>query len=64
MTDIIIFHLAELINGGYLADGVMFSNGKCVMMWCGDVNSIVIHETMEDLIKIHCHDDIDVIYPI
>ncbi len=57
MTDIVIFHLVAS-SGGYLADGVMFPNGKCVRMWLGDVNSIVIHEKLEGLRKIHCHDGI------
>jgi hypothetical protein len=41
-------------EGDIVVDGVIFPNSKCVMIWRGDVNSIVIHENIDDIIKIHC----------
>ncbi len=41
-------------EGDIVVDGVIFPNGKCVMIWRGDVNSIVIHENIDDVIKVHC----------
>ncbi len=41
-------------EGEIVVDGVIFPNSKCVMIWRGDVNSIVIHENIDDIIKIHC----------
>ncbi len=41
-------------NDEIVVDGVIFPNGKIAMIWRGDVNSIVIHENIEDVIKIHC----------
>ncbi len=42
-------------EGDIVVDGVIFPNhGKCVMIWRGDVNSIVIHENIDDIIKVHC----------
>ncbi len=41
-------------DGDIVVDGVIFPNGKCVMIWRGDVNSIFIHENIDDIIKVHC----------
>ena len=41
-------------EGDIVVDGVIFPNSKCIMIWRGDVNSIVIHENIDDIIKIHC----------
>ncbi len=41
-------------NDEIVVDGVIFPNGKIVMIWRGVVQSIVIHENIENVIKIHC----------
>lgn len=41
---------------GIVAEGVRLSRGKAVLCWLSNgVSSIVIHESMENLIKIHGH---------
>ena len=40
-----------------LADGMEFQCGKCVMCWRGDVNSVVVHDNIENIKKIHCQTD-------
>ncbi len=41
-------------EGDIVVDGVIFPNCKCAMIWRGDVNTIVIHENIDDIIKVHC----------
>jgi hypothetical protein len=41
---------------GYVAEGVLFSNGKCAMSWLTKYTSIVIYDSIETLIAIHGHD--------
>lgn len=41
---------------GYVAEGVQFSNGKCVLCWLTDNSSIGVYDNMEVLKKIHGHD--------
>ncbi len=50
-----IFNLVR--NGNIITDGVIFSNGKCVMIWHGDIQSIVIHDSIDNLTKIHCQNN-------
>lgn len=40
-----------------ITEGIIFTDGKCVMKWLSDVSSIAIYETFDDLQKIHCHGD-------
>ena len=42
---------------GIVAEGVEFSNGKCVLSWLTDFKSIAIYESIQDIIAIHCHGD-------
>jgi hypothetical protein len=44
-------------NDEIIVDGVIFPNGKIVMIWRGFVQSIVIHENIEDIIRIHCQNE-------
>ena len=37
--------------------GVIFPDNKVVLQWRGDIKSIVIHENIENVIKIHCNGD-------
>lgn len=41
---------------GRVAQGVIFEDGKVVMQWMTGIKSIVIHESIENVKKIHCHD--------
>lgn len=40
---------------GSVAEGVQFSDGRCVMRWNGQLSSIAIYNNVEDLIAIHGH---------
>lgn len=39
---------------GIIAEGVVFENGKVVVCWLGPTSTIVVHENIESVIKIHC----------
>ena len=39
---------------GNVAHGVQFESGKVVLHWNGNINSIVIHDNIENVINIHC----------
>lgn len=41
---------------GVVAEGVQFSNGKCVLAWTTERPSIAIYESVEDVEQIHGHD--------
>lgn len=47
------------INGnsgnGIVAEGVIFSNGKCVMQWLHDISSVAFFNSVNDLMAIHGH---------
>lgn len=49
----------EDVNGntgcGVVAEGMIFTDGKCVMRWLGAVSSIATFDCLEDLIEIHGH---------
>jgi len=50
------FVLNRLIDDtGIVAEGVQFSNGKCVLTWLTTVTSVGVYDTIEDLVTIHCH---------
>jgi hypothetical protein len=38
-----------LSGTGKVAEGIEFSNGKCVVCWCSDVSTIVIHENIKSI---------------
>lgn len=40
-------------NGNIITEGVIFHNGQVCMKWLGDISSIVIHDNIENVIKIH-----------
>lgn len=40
---------------GYVAAGVQFDNGQCVMTWLTETSSIAIYRNIEDVIHIHGH---------
>ena len=43
-------------GNGKVAEGVVFDNGKVCLMWIVGIESIVIHESLENLIKVAGHD--------
>ena len=55
------FHLlrkedATGISGtGIVAVGVQLPTGRAVLEWLGSINSITIHQDMEQLAAVHCH---------
>jgi hypothetical protein len=45
---------------GLIAEGVVFSGGQAVLHWVSErtvvgVSSLVIYDSMEDLVKVHGH---------
>lgn len=41
---------------GFVAEGVQFTSGKCVLAWTTSVQSIAVYDSMADLVAIHGHD--------
>ena len=41
---------------GIVAEGVIFSNGKCAVSWLTDVSSVAVYDSIEDVQAIHGHD--------
>ena len=44
-----------------VAEGIIFKSGKVVINWLGDVASVVVHDNIENVIKIHCNGDASLI---
>lgn len=44
-----------------VAEGMVFNSGKVVINWLGDVTSVVVHDNIENVIKIHCNGDASLI---
>lgn len=40
---------------GIVAEGVVFSNGRCVISWLTDISSIAIYDSIEMVEKVHGH---------
>ncbi len=40
---------------GIVAEGVIFSNGKCALNWLTNYTSVAIYDSIEVLEKIHGH---------
>jgi len=40
---------------GKVAEGVQFTNGKCVLSWLTQYTSIAIYDSIEELENIHGH---------
>jgi hypothetical protein len=41
---------------GIVAEGVQFTNGKCVLAWLTKFQSVAIYDNIEDVVSIHGHD--------
>lgn len=52
-------HRDEDVSGvsgtGVVAEGVLFSNGKCAMSWKTGLSSVAIYDDLSTLVKIHEH---------
>ena len=58
MTRFILQRLKDVsgVSGtGVAAEGIVFSDGQVALRWLGDVSSVVIHKSVENVIKVHCH---------
>ena len=57
----ILFHLIRIedvsgVSGeGVVAEGVEFTDKSCCLRWYGDLKSFEIHDSIENLLKIHGH---------
>lgn len=40
---------------GIVAVGVLFPTGRVVMQWLGPTGSIIVHESMDNLMAVHGH---------
>jgi hypothetical protein len=40
---------------GKVAEGVQFSNGKCVLAWLTQFQSVAVYDSIEELENIHGH---------
>jgi len=55
------FHLLRIedesgISGtGIVAEGVVFSEGKCVLVWLTKFKSITVYDSIQELENIHGH---------
>ena len=41
---------------GYVAEGVQFRNGRCVLSWMRAAESMSVFASLDDLIAVHGHD--------
>jgi predicted RNase H-like HicB family nuclease len=40
---------------GRVAEGIIFSNGKCALCWLTETSSVAMYETLDDLMQVHGH---------
>jgi len=40
---------------GIVAEGAVFSNGKCVLVWTTKYQSVAVYDSIEELENIHGH---------
>lgn len=54
----------DLDESPIVAEGIEFTDGRCVMTWLTGINSIVIYNNMDELRNIHVrnHNSTTVIY--
>lgn len=41
---------------GIIAEGIQFSDGRCVLRWLTEITSIGIYDSIDDVEFIHGHD--------
>jgi hypothetical protein len=47
---------SQVSGTGFVAEGVVFSNGKCVLTWLSEHPSVAVYDSLEEVEKIHGHD--------
>lgn len=58
-----VFHLNRVVDTtgisgtGIVADGIIFPNGKVALCWRGPLSSVVVHDNVKNVQKLHCHGD-------
>jgi hypothetical protein len=40
---------------GIIAEGIIFSNGVCVITWVVGTCSVVVYDNLDDMVKVHGH---------
>ena len=53
-----IVDVSGISGTGYVAEGLIFSSGKCVVNFTGTNNkvvSITVYDKLQDVVDIHCH---------
>ena len=48
--------VSDVSGTGDVAAGVQFSDGICVMRWTTETSSLVVYDSIGDLMKVHGHD--------
>ena len=48
--------LSGVSGTGIVAEGVVLSDGECVLHWLSAFGSISIYRTMDDLVRVHGHE--------
>jgi hypothetical protein len=41
---------------GFVAEGVLFDNGKCALAWLSRYHSVTVFDNIDEVEKIHGHD--------
>lgn len=47
--------ISGISGTGYVAEGIQYHDGQCVMSWFGKYHSLDIQPSIEQLVKIHGH---------
>lgn len=47
--------VSGLSGVGYVAEGCLFRNGKCVLCWKSDHPSLNVYDSLEDIVYLHGH---------
>lgn len=61
MNDMKLFYLyrkedeSGISGTGFVAEGVVFENGKCVLAWLTEYTSVAVYDDIETLREIHGH---------
>lgn len=55
--------VSGISGSGVVCEGCIFSNGKVALNWLTEISSIVIHDSLENVRKIHGHNgDTEIIF--
>lgn len=50
-----VVDVSGISGTGIIAEGIMFSNGRCVLQWLGLWPSIVIWASVDDMLHVNGH---------